>query len=727
MSAANTNIVTVTAPTDSALRGLVADHRWDGPITYAFPTSRTAYGSNYGDGENNNSFGAINAGQITAAIFALDADIGGAAAAGFSVEGFTTLDIRAGAASNSTIRAGTSNVLGQGEAYAYLPFAGENESGDIWFQAPESAQVGNYGWFTMLHEIGHALGLEHAHEGPRVPAQFDHIAYTIMSYRAYQGGSVQGAFPNGEYGYAQSFMMYDIAALQYMYGANFTINSGDTVYSWTPSSGDTRVNGSIGINAVQNYIFATIWDGGGIDTYDLSAYTTALTLSLAAGGHSLFRAAQAADLGNGNTPDGNIYNALMHLGNTASLIENAIGGSGADTITGNEVSNVLTGNGGNDILDGGAGIDYASYNGLQANYTITQTANGYTISGGADGTDTLTNIEFARFSDGDVELSQSMTSTDFTENSDNSTGTSGADNIDALGGNDTVDGLGGDDIINGGAGNDTLLGNVGNDILIGGAGRDTLNGGGGVDTASYEGATNRVSVSLLTNSGTVGQAIGDTLISIENLTGSGFGDTLRGNNSRNVLMGEDGKDTLIGFGGNDRIFGGDGRDIITGGDGADYINGGAGIDQARYNGSDVAVHIDLLAGTATGGHAQGDTLVNIENLFGSNHNDTLYGDSNNNKIFGHNGDDALAGGGGISRLYGGSGNDSFVLSDGFAFVMDFVDDVDQLDVSDYGFATLADALMNLDQVGNHARFRMDGDVLFVLNTDMNDLMDDIVI
>ena len=58
--------------------------------------------------------------------------------------------------------------------------------------------------------------------------------------------------------------------------------------------------------------------------------------------------------------------------------------------------------------------------------------------------------------------------------------------------------------------------------------------------------------------------------------------------------------------------------------------------------------------------------------------------------------------------------------------MDFVDDVDQLDVSNYGFATLANALENLDQVGNHARFRYDGDVLFALNTDASDLANDII-
>lgn len=332
-----------------------------------------------------------------------------------------------------------------------------------------------------------------------------------------------------------------------------------------------------------------------------------------------------------------------------------------------------------------------------------------------------------------------------TEGDDILTGTTGDDVIDLLAGNDTYNGMDrddfvqgnlgndtlhgglGDDILDGGFGNDRLYGGGGHDILIGGSGRDILDGGNGIDTVDYSSATNRVNINLLADTASGAQAIGDTLISIENLIGTNFGDDMRGDNSANILNGGGGKDTLIGYNGDDELYGGTGRDILSGGNGADILDGGADIDQARYNGSTAAVQIDLLAGTATGGQAQGDIITNVENIFGSNHNDTLYGDGNNNKLFGHNGDDALAGNGGISKLYGGAGSDSFVLSDGFAFVMDFVDDVDQLDVSDYGFATLADALMNVDQVGNHARFRFDGDVLFVLNTDANDLSDDIVI
>jgi serralysin len=143
-------------------------------------------------------------------------------------------------------------------------------------------------------------------------------------------------------------MMLDIAALQHLYGADFGANAGDTVYAWEPGAGR---------------IFETVWDGGGVDTYDLSAYASDLRLSLAPGGHSTFDAAQLARLGggpNGGLAAGNVFNALLHRGDPRSLIENARGGSGHDAIAGNSGPNVLVGNGGGDRLSGGGGGDMLS-------------------------------------------------------------------------------------------------------------------------------------------------------------------------------------------------------------------------------------------------------------------------------------------------------------------------------------------------------------------------------
>ena len=84
------------------------------------------------------------------------------------------------------------------------------------------------------------------------------------------------ATPTGPYGYPQTLMMYDIPALQKMYGANYTTNSGDTVYTWNPLNGRNSINGVGQGLPGGNRIFMTIWDGGGHDTYDFSNYTTNL-------------------------------------------------------------------------------------------------------------------------------------------------------------------------------------------------------------------------------------------------------------------------------------------------------------------------------------------------------------------------------------------------------------------------------------------------------------------
>jgi VCBS repeat-containing protein len=148
----------------------------------------------------------------------------------------------------------------------------------------------------------------------------------------------------------------------------------------------------------------TIWDGGGSDAYDFSSYTTNLTVDLNPGGWSTASTTQLASLGSGHYAAGNIANALLYRGNVASLIENAVGGSGSDTLLGNAANNKLTGGGDSDILDGGAGADTAAYSGLLADYSWLPNANGsWTVAdlrgGSPDGTDTLWNLELLQFAD----------------------------------------------------------------------------------------------------------------------------------------------------------------------------------------------------------------------------------------------------------------------------------------------------------------------------------------
>ncbi|MGO1076595.1 calcium-binding protein [Inquilinus sp. CA228] len=139
-------------------------------------------------------------------------------------------------------------------------------------------------------------------------------------------------------------------------------------------------------------------------------------------------------------------------------------------------------------------------------------------------------------------------------------------------GNDTLRGELGDDSLSGGVGIDTLSGGLGQDLLNGGLGADVLDGGLGVDTASYVNSAVGVEVFLLFGWGFEGDAEGDTLIQIENVTGSSHDDNLQGNIGANTLIGGAGDDLLAGNAGNDRLVGGAGADFLSGGPGADrYI------------------------------------------------------------------------------------------------------------------------------------------------------------
>jgi hypothetical protein len=181
-----------------------------------------------------------------------------------------------------------------------------------------------------------------------------------MTYRSFVGANLNG-YTVRDGSYPVGLMIADIEALQYLYGADYGTNSTDSVYTFSSTTGVMSINGVAQLSSVANKIFRTIWDGGGNDTYDLSNYTTNLQINLEPGGWSTFSTTQLADLGGGFYPGklarGNVANAELYQGNTASLIENAIGGTGNDTIIGNQANNVLNGNGGNDTLEGGLGND----------------------------------------------------------------------------------------------------------------------------------------------------------------------------------------------------------------------------------------------------------------------------------------------------------------------------------------------------------------------------------
>jgi serralysin len=332
-------------------------------LTFGFPTSAADYPSDFSEVMPPTGFEAFNATQQAATIQLIQL-----------VQNVTTLTFTQNTASGPYTTPGTaaSADLRYAEsnepevAYAYYPTnqGPGSEGGSAWFNHSSfNAPVrGNYAWMGILHETGHALGLKHGHEFPvAVSAGKDSVEYTVMTYRSYPGGPLQ--YQNETFGYPQTLMMYDIAALQKIYGgANYTFNAGNSVYTWSTTTGEMSINGTGQGAPGANRVFMTVWDGGGTDTYDLSAYATATTIDLRPGEWTTTSASQLANLGQGNVARGNVANALMFEGNIASLIENAIGGSGQDSLIANKVANLLTGNAGTDLFrwmasgDAGTGV-----------------------------------------------------------------------------------------------------------------------------------------------------------------------------------------------------------------------------------------------------------------------------------------------------------------------------------------------------------------------------------
>jgi serralysin len=267
----------------------------------------------------------------------------------------------------------TDNDIAKGTAEAFPPDPNDpnipsHAHGDSWFNTAFSdANPGSFEFAAwLLHEPGHALGLKHGHitqnnsngleTYPALPASKDSQEFSIMTYRRYIGQDGVGGDDTSDY--PTTLMMLDIRALQHLYGPDFTSNSSNTTYLWKPNSGHTWINGADkGGHANGNVIFQTIWDGNGIDTYDLSRYNTPVKIDLRPGQWTKTSNAQLADLDHFANPGdhmarGNIANALQFGGDPRSLIERAYGGDGSDTIYGNVAKNKLVGNSGNDNMRG---------------------------------------------------------------------------------------------------------------------------------------------------------------------------------------------------------------------------------------------------------------------------------------------------------------------------------------------------------------------------------------
>ncbi|WP_281018759.1 FecR domain-containing protein [Minwuia sp. IMCC3077] len=327
-----------------------------------------------------------------------------------------------------------------------------------------------------------------------------------------------------------------------------------------------------------------------------------------------------------------------------------------DVTSGNDT---LEGGDGSDILNGGDGIDAASFandpNGVFAELVAFGATDGF------GNFDTLSGIENLIGSAFDDTLQ----------------GGAGANTIEGGAGGDSLSGGQGNDSLDGGAGDDTLVGG------IGGEGDDVLTGGDGTDTADFGGAVEAVNVNLVIGTANGGQALGnDTLSGIENVIATDFADNVVGDLADNLFQlndgadigdGGSGNDTLLGGGGNDDLAGDSGADILSGGagddtlagdDGADSLDGGDGTDTADYIGDLAGVNVDLAAGTALDASESTDTLTGIENVEGSDFDDTLAGDVQANVLGGGDGADSISGAAGADTLFGDQGNDTLSGGDG---------------------------------------------------------------
>ena len=678
--------------------------------------------------EDAGGFTRFNAAQITQSELALQAwsDV---AAITFVRVGSGATGEQAYSNSASILFANYATGMEGAAAFANYPgnYGFASESGDVWINGTLSYNArpaaNNYGGLVLVHEIGHAIGLAHPGDydaGDDTTITYaqdaeyyeDSLQYTVMSYfdETDTGANFQGA-------YGASPLLDDISAAQQEYGVNATTRVGDTVYGFNSTAGRPWFAAASGGSTL---IFA-VWDAGGVDTFDFSGFAQAQTIDLRAGHFS---------------------NVGGLVGNVAVAwnvgIENAIGGSGSDTIQGNALSNrlggqlgadqlygldgddILNGGAGDDRLEGGSGGDWLD-GGSGLDTLIGGTGNDvYVVADGQDlmeelangGTDTvlvrsnyqlLANFEIARADAGfDINLFGRADQGDnligneranylgALAGNDNLSGGAGGDSLDGGAGVDWLDGGDGDDVLYGGDGDDGLAGAAGNDWIDGALGADNMYGGAGDDVYLVNSASDQVIEAANSGMDTVISTIDFQLQgNIEILRLSGPAAAGFGSSDGERLYGGAGANYLGGLGGADSIYAGAGNDAVDGGDGVDWLDGEAGDDS----------------------------------LGGGAGNDGLQGGAGNDWIDGGAGLDVLFGGAGNDVLVGGSGHDQFVflVGDGADRIVDFVAGgaEDAVNLQAYGAAGVTWAIT---QTGADALVAMtNGDTILLVGVHAGDL------
>lgn len=422
-------------------------------------------------------------------------------------------------------------TTGPAQAWAYLPmdFAEaygpsdapyQRAAGDVWVNPAQSSNLaldeGFYGLTTLIHELGHSLGLSHPGDynfGPGFAVNYvngaeyyqDSRQYSIMSYwDAYETGAQHVDWATYTYAYGATPNIHDIAAAQRLYGAESTTRTGNTVYGFNSNAGPDAYDFVKSPHPV-----VAIWDAGGVDTLDFSGWNTPSVMDLnpgafsSGGGTVEFLTleqvnANRAALGLAPRTQAtfDLYNSLFKAGLANGLmtdniaiaygvtIENATGGGGDDIISGNSVGNTLTGNAGDDRLDGRGGND-TMIGGTGDDTYVVDSRGDRVIEAHGAGEDTIeTSLTSFTLSDKLIEnLTFTGGASTGTGNPGNNklTGASDGDTLTGAAGDDTLSGEGGDDQLNAGSGDDYLKGGAGHDTLNAAAGHDTLEGGEGDD------------------------------------------------------------------------------------------------------------------------------------------------------------------------------------------------------------------------------------------------------
>ncbi|WP_371232786.1 M10 family metallopeptidase C-terminal domain-containing protein [Pseudomonas sp. QE6] len=606
-------------------------------LSYSFLGNTAYFDPYYSDAHEPDAYFVLSAGQQAAATKALAT---WSAVANISFSKITESNTQVG-----TLRfGGYWNMDADAAAWAYMPDSTPS-AGDVWIGPNTGAtpQAGDFDYLTFVHEIGHALGLKHPFEpgssnGTILPAQYDNVRYTVMSYT------------DPYYFEPTTPMLLDIAAIQYIYGANMSWQTGNNTYKW----------------AAGTSVFETIWDAGGTDTIDGSNQLDAVAINLNAGSFS--------SIGKKFWDGSSYINNCLAIAYGAN-IENATGSGYNDRLTGNGLNNVLNGAAGADVMIGGDGSDayYVDNSGDVVSETNANATTGgtdtvlsylsaYTLgsnlenlrllaSGAANGTgNALNNTLYAGSGDNRLDggagidlLAYNYASKGITLNlgltTAQATGGSGTDTVLNF---ERVSGSAYNDTLTGNSGANYLYGNAGNDVLNGAAGADVMIGGDGSD-AYYVDNSGDVVSETNANATTGGT---DTVLSYLSAY------TL-GSNLENLRLLASGAANGIGNALNNTLYAGSGDN---------RLDGGAGIDLLAYNyaSKGITLNLGLTTAQATGGSGT-DTVLNFERVSGGAYNDTLTGNSGANYLYGNAGNDVLNGAAGADVMIGGDGSDAYYV------------------------------------------------------------------